>query len=82
MRLLLDESLPRQLARELPDHDVRTVAREGWDGLSNGELLKHASDAGEARVVHQPPGIRFPLTVQTLHLLAECYRLPVSPGLS
>lgn len=46
MRLLLDESLPLQVARELPDHDVGTVAREGWAGLSNGELLKHASDAG------------------------------------
>jgi hypothetical protein len=60
VRLLLDESLPRQLARELPDHDVRTVAREGWAGLSNGELLKHAIDArfevlitGDRNLQHQ-----------------------------
>ncbi|HEX8430024.1 MAG TPA: hypothetical protein VF625_02010 [Longimicrobium sp.] len=29
-RVLLDEMLPRLLARELPAHDVTTVAREGW----------------------------------------------------
>ena len=46
MRLLLDESLTRHLARELIGHEVRTVAHEGWAGLSNGELLKRGAEAG------------------------------------
>ena len=48
MRVLLDESLPRQLARLLPEHDVRTVAAVGWTGIRNGELLKLAVDNFDA----------------------------------
>lgn len=43
MRILLDESLPRELKAELPGHDVRTVQETGWSGLSNGELLPRAA---------------------------------------
>ena len=46
MRVLLDEQLPRQLAQEIRDHDVRTVQQQGWAGLGNGELLQRAADAG------------------------------------
>ncbi len=46
MRVLLDESLPRQLARELIPHDVRTVRQQGWAGLKNGALLRAASENG------------------------------------
>ena len=46
MRILLDESLPRQLALEFPNHDVRTVSQQKWTGLKNGELLRQAKDAG------------------------------------
>jgi hypothetical protein len=42
VRLLLDESLPHDLARELVGHDVHTVVGEGWAGLQNGELLRRA----------------------------------------
>ena len=45
--MLLDEQLPRQLARELAGHEVRTVQREGWAGLKNGELLRRAGDRRE-----------------------------------
>lgn len=40
MRILLDESLPRPLARLLPGHEVRTVAQMGWSGTRNGPLLQ------------------------------------------
>ncbi len=43
MRILLDESLPRRLARELSGHDAQTVQSRGWAGLKNGELLSVAS---------------------------------------
>ncbi len=45
-RVLLDEMLPRFLARELPGHDVTTVAQAGWTGVLNGELLRRAESAG------------------------------------
>lgn len=47
-RVLLDEMLPRLLARELPGHNVTTVAQEGWTGVLNGELLRRAEAAGVA----------------------------------
>ena len=43
MRILLDESLPRELARDLPGHVVRTVVQMGWAGRKNGELLRLAA---------------------------------------
>jgi len=43
MKLLVDESLPRGLKRELSGHDVATVAEMGWTGRTNGELLELAN---------------------------------------
>ena len=45
-RVLLDEMLPRLLGRELPGHDVTTVAQQGWTGVLNGELLRRIEAAG------------------------------------
>ena len=46
MRILLDEQLPRQLARAITGHEVSTVQRQGWAGLKNGELLRQAAARG------------------------------------
>jgi hypothetical protein len=46
VRVLLDESVPRQLATELRSHDVRTVVQMGWTGIQNGELLRRSAEAG------------------------------------
>jgi hypothetical protein len=46
VRVLLDEQLPRALARELSGHEVRTVQQLGWSGLKNGELLERAAQEG------------------------------------
>lgn len=43
MRILLDENLPRQLARELAGHEVATVSGMGWKGAKNGTLLRLAA---------------------------------------
>jgi len=43
VRILLDESLPRPLARLLTGHEVRTVSQMGWAGLKNGALLLAAA---------------------------------------
>ena len=42
MRILLDESLPVNLADELHGYTVSVVTAEGWSGKKNGELLKLA----------------------------------------
>lgn len=46
--MLLDECVPRQLKRELPGHDVRTVTEMGWSGIKNGPLLRRASPEFDA----------------------------------
>jgi hypothetical protein len=43
MRVLLDECVPRALRRDLPGHEVSTVAEAGWAGVKNGELLRLAA---------------------------------------
>jgi len=43
MRILLDESLPHELATLILDHEVSTVRDEGWSGTKNGKLLALAS---------------------------------------
>lgn len=51
MRILIDESLPLELADELSGHDFATVRKQGWLGLRNGVLLRAAVDAGFSVVV-------------------------------
>lgn len=47
MRILLDHCTPRPLASVLGgDHTVDTAYAQGYDTLSNGELLRHAEDHG------------------------------------
>ena len=43
MRILLDESLPHDLARLILDHQVSTVRHEGWASVKNGKLLALAA---------------------------------------
>lgn len=43
MRILLDESLPHDLAALIAGHDVSTVRDEGWASVKNGKLLSLAA---------------------------------------
>ena len=43
MRILLDESLPRDLSTLLVGHTVTTVRAAGWSGIKNGKLLALAA---------------------------------------
>ena len=45
MRVLLDESLPRPLAKLVTGHDVRTVSELQWTGMKNGALVTRAADS-------------------------------------
>lgn len=45
MKLLLDESVPPQLARFLPDSlEIHPIQQMGWTGCANGEFLGQAAD--------------------------------------
>ncbi|MBI2324486.1 MAG: DUF5615 family PIN-like protein [Chloroflexi bacterium] len=46
MKVLLDEMLPVSFASHLIGHEVSTVTREDWKGLTNGALLARAADRG------------------------------------
>ncbi|NNM73029.1 DUF5615 family PIN-like protein [Enterovirga aerilata] len=39
MHVFLDENLPESIARDLTEHAVSSVDREGWKGTRNGTLL-------------------------------------------
>ncbi len=43
MRILLDESLPRDLPALIVGHEVTTVASAGWSSVKNGKLLTLAA---------------------------------------
>jgi len=48
MKLLLDESLPRDLRLHLTGHQVSTVPERGWASRSNGDLLRLAGEEFDA----------------------------------
>lgn len=48
MRILLDESLPHDLAPLIAGHAVSTVRDEGWSGVHNGKLLALAATKFDA----------------------------------
>ena len=74
MRLLLDESIPRQLGSRFPDSfETRTVQRMGWTGRSNGDLLRLAQTNGfdafitaDQGVEHQQNPYQLPMPVVIL----------------
>jgi len=42
MLVLFDHGTPRGIARALHAHTVKEAKEQGWDTLSNGELLRAA----------------------------------------
>ncbi len=60
MKLLLDESIPRQSARYFPeDFEVRTVPQMKWVGTSNGALLKLAAEHNFDALITAGKGIAY-----------------------
>ena len=49
-RVLFDEDVPRQLRRDLPEFEIRTVQEEGWSSTKNGDLLRLSATAFEVFV--------------------------------
>ena len=87
MRVLLDESVPRQLRRCLSGHVVRTARDLKWDGKSNGELLALGRDNFDAfitadqHIEHQQHITEEDIPI--IVLIARCNRivdyLPIIP---
>jgi hypothetical protein len=46
MLILFDQATPVPIRPFLKGHTVRTAAQQGWDALTNGELLNAAEEAG------------------------------------
>jgi len=72
VRVLLDESLPRPLARLLPEHEVRTVVAMGWTGIRNSDLLRLAAGefdaflAADQNLEHQQNLSAIPIAIDVL----------------
>ena len=61
MKLLLDESIPRQLVSDFPDTvEVTTVQKMDWAGTKNGVLLGLAAESGFDALVTADKGIEYP----------------------
>lgn len=46
MLILFDQGTPRGIAQWLLGHTVKEAREQGWDTLTNGELLKAAEENG------------------------------------
>jgi hypothetical protein len=44
--VLIDESLPKRIRREMPGFEVLTVPQQGWSRTKNGALLRLAEASG------------------------------------
>jgi hypothetical protein len=58
MLVLFDHVTPRGLGRLLAGHTVKEAKAQGWDRLSNGELLAEAENAGFEVLVTPDKNIR------------------------
>jgi hypothetical protein len=80
VRVLLDECLPRGLARELLGHEVQTVTQAGWSGVSNGELLRRAAGSYDFLITIDQrfaEGLSVPGSLTLITLTARSNRLAV-----
>ena len=68
--MLIDESLPVELADELPGQDVTTVHAKGWLQLRNGVLLRAAVREGFGVIVTADTNLRYQQNLPKLGIAA------------
>jgi len=73
-RLLLDECVPKRLARLIAGHEVRTVSDMRWTSAPDRNLLKRASDEGFDAVVTVDRSLAFQQRVANLPLMLVVLR--------
>ena len=59
MRILFDHGTPTGLARALPGHAITTAQAQGWDRLTNGDLLNEAEADGFELLITTDRRIRY-----------------------
>ena len=59
MLVLIDESLPKRLRRELTGFQAFTVPQRGWSRTKNGALLRLAEEAGFEAFLTADQSIQF-----------------------
>ena len=59
MRILFDQSTPVPIRRHFVGHEIRTATQQGWDKLSNGELLTAAEQNGFDLLLTTDKNLRF-----------------------
>ena len=70
LRVLIDESLPIELADELPGYDVSTVHAQRWLRLKNGALLRVAVRNGFSVLVTADTKLRYQQNLPKLGIAA------------
>lgn len=80
MKLLLDENLPKRLKQDFPEHEVFTVRELGWNGITNGDLLKLMLEDGidflmtfDKNLQHQQNFAKYPVSVIVLTAASNQY---------
>jgi hypothetical protein len=59
MRILFDQGTPVGIRDAFSAHEVKTAAQQGWDSLSNGQLLSAAEQNGFEVLLTTDTNIRF-----------------------
>lgn len=74
MRVLVDESLPVELASELPFEATSTVRAQDWLGLRNGVLLRAAVAAGFTVIVTADTNLKHQQNLRKIGIAAVVVR--------
>ncbi len=80
MKLLLDENLPKRLKQDFREFEISTVRDKGWNGLTNGALLKRMLENDidilitfDKNLQHQQDFNKYPLHVVLLTAVSNRY---------
>ena len=66
LRVLIDESLPVELALELRGYEAATVHAQGWLRLKNGVLLRAAISAGFTVIITADTDLQYQQNLQKI----------------
>lgn len=67
-RLLLDEQLPRRLARDFVGHECQSVQALRWSGISDEALLQRAQQSGFEVFITMDTNLPFQQAIDHLSL--------------
>lgn len=68
MKILFDHNLPKRFQLLLSGHEIKTTREMGWEVLSNGLLLRTATDANFEAFLSIDKKLEFEQNLKTLPL--------------